>query len=475
MLPPRSLSTAFLGTALLITGALAQQPPQDTLKLYAESCAGCHGAGLEGGSAPSLLSGTWKHGGDDASLAASIRDGRPDGGMPAFGAALAEKEIRSLIVLIREQSGHAASRNAPPPRPSGETTAKSKLHAYHVETVTAGLREPWSIAFLPDGRVLVTEKRGTLRVIEKGALVEQPVSGTPTVDAGGQAGLFDVVPHPDFARNSWIYLAFSDPQKNPGGKTVCMTTVVRGRIKDNAWTDQQVVFRAPIKTFRNPGGVHYGGRLAFDRAGYLFFSIGERGEGPNAQDLTLPNGKIHRVHDDGRIPFDNPFLKTPGAIPSIWSYGHRNPQGLRLNPASGELWEHEHGPRGGDELNLIKQGANYGWPEVTHGMNYNGTPITDVTARDGIEPPVTYWIPSIAPCGMAFYTGDCFPMWKNQLFVASLAAQELRRLEIKDGKVVDQEVIFKGLGRLRDVANGPDGLIYVLLPDRIARLSPITP
>ena len=468
-------------TPLLLIGAVwlaispsapAQQPARDSRKIVAEFCTGCHGPNLEGGSGPSLIDDIWIHGSDEASIATGIRNGYPAAGMPPFGAAVSDKEIRGLVVYIRELAGHAAERRTPPPLPSANAVATSKLHAYRVETAVAGLREPWAVAFLPDGRLLITEKRGTLRVADKGVLVEQPVSGIPAVDSNGQAGLFDVVLHPDFARNGWIYLAFSDPQKNAEGKTVSMTTVVRGHLKDNAWTDQQVIFRAPPEMFRPAGGVHFGGRLAFDRAGFLYFSIGERGQGPNAQDLARPNGKIHRVHDDGRVPEDNPFVHTPGADPTIWSYGHRNPQGLRLNPATGELWEHEHGPRGGDELNLIQRGRNYGWPEATFGMNYNGTPMTDVTGRSDIEPPVTYWIPSIAPCGMAFYTGDRFPRWKNHLFITSLAAQELRRLELKDGKVVDQEIIFKGLGRLRDVADGPDGCLYVLLPDRVARLAP---
>ncbi len=472
MLCLRTLVPILLGFGLLVSFSHAQQSSRDIRALYTELCANCHGENLEGGSAPALLGETWKHGGDDASLARSIREGNLEAGMPAFGTAVSEKEIRGLIVYIREKGGQAIDRRLPVPKP--EAVIESRLHAYRIETAVSGLREPWSIAFLPDGRVLITEKRGTLRIVEKGVLREEPVTGIPAVDSGGQAGLFDVVLHPDFTRNGWIYLAFSDPQQNAGGKTVCMTTIVRGRLSKNAWIDQEVVYRAPVETFRNPGGVHYGGRIAFDRDGFLFFSIGERGRQQDAQSLTVPNGKIHRIHDDGRIPAGNPFVDTPGALPSIWSYGHRNPQGLRINPATGELWEHEHGPRGGDELNRIQRGLNYGWPLASYGMNYNGTPLTEVTTRPDIEPPVTYWVPSIAPCGMAFYGGDRFPKWKNHLFVASLAAQKLVRLELRDHQVVEQETLFKGLGRLRDVAAGPDGFLYVLLPDRVARLVPAT-
>ncbi|CAM3136068.1 PQQ-dependent sugar dehydrogenase [Rariglobus hedericola] len=466
---PRLLASFLLVPAALTTAA--EQPARDARKIYAEFCASCHGANMEGGSAPSLVSGQWRYGGDDAALSTSIRNGRPQNGMPGFGATVSEKEIRGLVVFINEQAGQASSRRTPAPSPSADTVATGKLHSFRVETVVSGLREPYAIAFQPDGLVLITEKRGTLRVVEKGVLRPEPVSGLPAVDSGGQGGLFDVVLHPDFARNGWIYLAFSDQLKTEPNRGAVMTTLIRGRLKGNTWTDQQIIFRAPEETFRH-GGNHFGGRLAFDKNNFLFFSIGERGNQVDAQNLTLPNGKIHRLHDDGRVPVDNPFLKTPGAIPSIWSYGHRNPQGLRFHPVTGELWEHEHGPRGGDELNIIQRGLNYGWPLATFGMNYNGTPITDVTARPDIQPPITYWLPSIAPCGLAIYTGDRFPKWKNQLFVSSLAAQELRRLEVKDGKVIDQEIIFKGLGRLRDVANGPDGLLYVLLQDRVARLAP---
>lgn len=472
MSAPHIFLPLLIGSLLLAPLAGAEPPARDIRKVYSELCAGCHGPGLEGGSAPALLGETWQHGGDEPGLAASIRNGYPEAGMPAFGTAVSDKELRGLVVYILEQGGHAGDRRSPPPQPRPDSVAQTRHHAYRIETFIGGLREPWSIAFLPDNRILVTEKRGTLRIVDKGVLREEPVAGTPGVDAGGQAGLFDVVPHPDFARNGWIYLAFSDPQINSEGNKVCMTSIVRGRIKDTTWTDQQVVYRAPLDLFGPKGGIHYGGRLAFDHEGFLFFSIGERGRSKDAQKLTVPNGKIHRIHDDGRIPDDNPFVNTPGALPTIWTYGNRNPQGLRLDPSTGELWEHEHGPRGGDELNHIRRGLNYGWPLATYGIDYNGKPLTDVTTRPDIEPPATYWVPSIAPCGMAFYTGDQFPQWRNHLFVTSLAAQKLIRLELKDGKVVDQETIFKGLGRLRDVATGPDGLIYVLLPGRVARLVP---
>ena len=332
----------------------------------------------------------------------------------------------------------------------------------------------WSIAFLPGDRILVTEKTGSLRVIEKGRLLPKAITGTPAVRDAGQGGLLEVAVHPDYAKNGWIYLAYSDPAKDADGKEVSLTKIVRGRLKDGAWVDEQKIWQAPLEFYRPGGGVHFGCRIAFDGAGYLYFSHGERGRGPDAQDLQRPNGKIHRIHDDGRIPADNPFVHTPGAFPSIWSYGNRNPQGLDFDPRTGILWESEHGPRGGDELNIIRGGRNYGWPVITYGMNYDGTPITAETTREGMEQPITYWVPSIAVCGIDFYEGTLFPKWTGNLFVSSLAQQELRRVVIDGEKVVSQEVILKDIGRLRDVQCAPDGSIYVAVndPGTIIRLVP---
>jgi len=320
--------------------------------------------------------------------------------------------------------------------------------------------------------MLVTEKAGRLRIVEKGRLVPEPVAGVPKVWAEGQGGLLDAAVHPDYAANGWIYLSYSDP--GPDG--TAMTRVMRARLKDGALVDQQTVYAAPVELYRK-GPNHFGSRFAFDGEGHLFFTIGERFQKNDAQDLSRPNGKVHRIWDDGRVPEDNPFVKTQGALPTIWSYGHRNPQGLARHPLTGELWEAEHGPRGGDELNRIEPGRNYGWPVITYGMDYDGTPITDLTAKEGMEQPIVYWTPSLAVCAIDFYVGDRFPLWKNDLLLSSLAAQELRRLRIEAGRVTKQEVLFKGIGRVRDVVAGPDGLVYVAfnVPDRIARLVPVAP
>jgi aldose sugar dehydrogenase len=473
-LPPLPARSVFVIALLAATPAVLNaqiQRPGRLNETYAQLCASCHGAKMEGAQAPSMLDDVWTHGGDDESLVRSIRTGYPEKGMPGWSTVLSEKDTRAMVIFIHEQRARAKKEQTTFVKPAESITVQSQLHSYQVNTWVSGLDDPWSLAFLPDGRALVTEKRGRLYEIAGGKL-SAPLTGMPEVDSRQQAGLYDVVPHPDFARNGWIYLAYSHPQKNAEGRTVSLTRLIRGKIRDGAWVEQQTIFEAPVEVYPGVGGVHFGGRIVFDRAGYLYFTIGERGTMENAQNLAVPMGKVHRIFDDGRIPEDNPFAKDPKAARTIWSYGHRNPQGLAIHPVTGALYDAEHGPRGGDELNHVLPGRNYGWPIITYGMNYDGSPITEMTAKEGLEQPVTYWVPSLALCGMNFYRGDLFPKWKNHLFVASLAAQELRRLEIKDDKVVAQELLFKDLGRIRHVIGGPDGALYVLLPSRIARLAP---
>jgi glucose/arabinose dehydrogenase len=390
--------------------------------------------------------------------------------MPPFGTMMSDQEIRAMVIFIREKAEAARRDQTVFAKPLPDTPVKSEEHTFRVETVVEGVETPWSVAFLPDGRMLVTEKIGRLRIVENGKLLPQPVAGIPRVWSEGQGGLLDVAPHPDYAKNGWIYLSYADP----GANGSAMTRVLRGRLKDGALVDQELLFTAPPELYRT-GTVHFGSRFVFDGKGYLFFTIGERGQKDDAQDLTRPNGKVHRIKDDGQVPDDNPFVKTAGAMPTIWSYGHRNPQGLSQHPVTGELWDAEHGPRGGDELNRVERGRNYGWPVITYGMNYDGTPMTDLTAKEGLEQPVLYWTPSIAVCAIDFYSGTRFPRWKNDLLVSSLASEDVRRLRIENGKVTKQEVLFKGIGRVRDLVAAPDGLVYLALntPDRIVRLVPV--
>jgi aldose sugar dehydrogenase len=456
---------------LAVSGTALAQKKTKVEDLYSRHCAGCHGAKFEGGVGGSLVDGEWKHGGSDAEVYRSIAKGNVQLGMTPWEGVLSADQIRSLVIFLREKEKQTLTKGVRYPKPSPDKVSKTELHDYRIETlVEKGLKNPWAIAFLPDGRFLVTEKDGRLRVVEKnGKLDPQEIKGLPHVVQHGQGGLMEVAVHPDYRKNGWVYLGFADGER---GSKSCITAVVRGRIKGHEWTDQEWIYR-PDARFRSEAGVHFGTRFVFDK-GYLYFPIGERGGMMEAQKLSSPVGKVFRVHDDGRVPEDNPFVKDKDAIPAIWSLGHRNPQGLTIDPRDGAIYSTEHGPRGGDELNLIKPGANYGWPVITYGMNYNGTPMVSITEKEGMEQPLAYWVPSIAACGLDCYTGDRFPKWKHDLFAGGLAQQEVRRIRMKDGKVVSQEIVLKNIGRVRDVTGAPDGFIYVILngPDRIIRMVP---
>ena len=365
---------------------------------------------------------------------------------------------------------------------AAQQTHTSELHSFRVDTVATGLVNPWSMAFLPDGSMLVTERPGRLRMIRNGTLLPEPVSGVPEVRARGQGGLLDVVLHPDFANNRLVYLSYSRPR---AGGEEGTTAVIRGRLEGNALTDVEEIFEAQAWS---RGGNHFGSRLAFDREGYLFITVGDRGARPDletagshpAQDPTNHQGTVIRLHDDGRVPQDNPFVNRAGALPEIWSYGHRNLQGLAINPETGDIWETEHGPQGGDELNLVRPGRNYGWPVIGFGVNYGGDTIHVGTSRDGMEQPVHYWVPSIATSGLMLYTGEAFPQWQGNLFVGGMAGEQLARLTLDGQRVTDEETLLQGFGRIRDVRQGPDGSIYLAIDDRrggetpIVRLMPVS-
>ena len=346
----------------------------------------------------------------------------------------------------------------------------SEIQRFRVQTLTEGLEHPWSVAFLPDGRFLVTERPGRLRMVEAdGTLIERPIDGLPPIQRHGQGGLLDVVLHPQFADNGWVYLSFAEA--GPGGVG---TAVARGRLEGRTLRDTEVLFRLQPKS---NAGVHFGSRLVFDRDGHLFITLGDRGERMRAQDLTDHAGSVIRLNDDGSIPADNPFVDRGDARPEIYSFGHRNIQGATLHPKSGRLWTHEHGPQGGDEINLPQPGVNYGWPVITYGVNYGiGTKIGEGTEKPGMAQPLYYWVPSIAPSGMAFYFGDRFPAWHGNLFVGSLKFRLLVRLVIENDRVVHEERLLEDeLGRIRDVRSGPDGLIYLLTDEDDGRLVRLIP
>ncbi|WP_250463606.1 PQQ-dependent sugar dehydrogenase [Microbulbifer litoralis] len=332
-------------------------------------------------------------------------------------------------------------------------------HRFRAERVAIAPGELWAMDFLPGGELIATQLDGRLWLFRNGER-RGPVRGIPAVHYKGQGGLLAVTAHPDYAENGWLYLTLADATEDGS-----MTRVVRGRLRDLQWTDQQEIYRAPAR-FHSDTTHHYGSRLLL-RDGYVFFSVGDRGNRDSAQDTGDPRGKIHRLREDGRLPEDNPFGN------SVWSYGHRNPQGLALQPATSALWSAEHGPRGGDEINRLHAGRNYGWPLATHGINYDGTTITEHTQRDGMESPLHHWTPSIGVSAIDFYRGDRFPAWRDQLLVGSLASQQLRLLQIENGKVTDDEILLDNANRIRDVRSGPDGYPYLVMGDGIYRLEPV--
>ncbi|MCW8918280.1 MAG: PQQ-dependent sugar dehydrogenase [Gammaproteobacteria bacterium] len=351
----------------------------------------------------------------------------------------------------------------------GGAAAPGAEPPFRVTVVAQGLEHPWGMAFLPDGGILVSERPGRLRLIEQGRLAPEPIAGLPPIAAEGQGGLLDVALHPRYAENGWLYLSFS--ARGEGGLG---TEVVRGRLRGRRLTGVEPIFKVAKKSH---GGRHFGSRLLFDRAGYLYITLGDRGDGARAQRLDDHAGSLVRLHDDGRIPHDNPFIGKTGARPGIFSYGHRNPQGLALHPQTGEVWSHEHGPQGGDEINLIRAGRNYGWPVITYGVNYGwGTKIGEGTHKEGMAQPLHYWNPSIAPSGMTFYSGDKFPQWRGNLFVGALKFQLLARLELDGDRVIREERLLQGeLGRIRDVRQGPDGYLYLLTDEQVGRLLRLEP
>lgn len=344
----------------------------------------------------------------------------------------------------------------PLPESSSETL-ESEHQAFSKQVVVEGLNKPWGVAFLPDSRALITEITGDLRLIEDGKLLSKPVENVPEVLVHGQGGLLDVLLHPDFEENGWIYLSYSKPDDQKRGNTA----IVRFKLDGNSLTDREDLYEGTPMT---RGRVHFGSRLAIDANGYLYFSIGDRGEKENAQKLTTSTGKTHRLHDDGTVPSDNPFVDDKDAVKSIYNYGHRNQQGMAIHPESGKIWTHEHGPRGGDEINIEMKGANYGWPEATFGINYDGTIITEDTTGPGMTQPIHYWDPSIAPSGMDFVHNSRYEGWEGDLLVGSLKFARIHRLRLDDdNNVIEEEILMQGeMGRARDVYMAPDGFIYLL-------------
>ena len=462
----------FLQAVILLITLNATTSPlaQTCEELYQLYCAGCHGKNLEGVNGLPLRKEDWKYGRDPTTMLRTILYGLPGTEMAAWDAVLS----RDQAVLVRDYV--IEQQDTPPeePRKIPDTIQVDDRTIRLDVIVSEGLNTPWGIEFIDKRRALVTERTGGLRWVINNQLDPQPIKGLPQPIQHADAGMMDLALDPQYSENGWIYIALSHPLGQGTGKAdPGMTKLIRGRVKDHQWVDEEPLFALPSEYYLS-NVYRWGCRLLVDQQDLLYFTVGDHARNDHVQDLTKPSGKIYRIHKDGSIPRDNPFANLLNALPAIYTYGNRNAQGLAQHPVTGEIWATEHGPMGGDELNIIKQGANYGWPIVTYGREYDCSIVSAQTERLGIEAPITQWTPSIAVCPAEFYTGDRFPEWRHNLFVGALAYEELRRLVIKDRQVVSQQIIFKNLGRVRDIKTSPEGDLYVLLnqPDLIVRIQP---
>lgn len=483
---------------------LSQLPLSDPfIQVFNKQCAVCHGEDLLGAAQGTPLIGiALRYGDSIEAITKSIADGFPESGMPAWSATLEADWIHNLALYVSEQRAGTTivDKRANIPLAPLEGVVMSELHPFRIETIASGLDPlPFSIAPMPDGRILLTEKLRGLSIISSDGEQSTLITGTPKVYDDTRIGfgqlmgvgwMFDVAIHPDFEENGWIYLHYGDRCSDcneisrQSGKPVSMNKLIRGRIKNARWVDEETIWQADIETYSTQSDISAGGRISFDPAGYVFMSVGMKGSHDyvGIQDLSLPYGKIHRIHDDGRIPSGNPFVNVPGALKSIWSYGHRSTQGLEFNHTTGQLWCSEMGPRGGDELNRVLPGRNYGWPLYTNGVNYDGRPIDywdelgiELKPED-VEQPILDMTPSPAISSFVFYQGAGFPNWNNNIIVGMLRATDLMRMEVKDNQVTHTETLLEDLARFRDIETGPGGELYVLLEHatgaRIIRLVP---
>jgi len=487
--------------------ALGKIPMRDGFIMkFNEQCAVCHGEDLQGAALGTPLVGVdLRHGDTVKEIAKSIASGFPATGMPAWSATLNESQIWNLALYVAEQRQGTTilDKRADIPLVIPEGTIASERHAFRIEKIADGLDPmPFSIAPLPDGRILLSERMRGLSIISRTGDRSELITGTPPAydDSGlflgqvmGIGWMLDVAIHPQFEENGWIYIHHTDrcsdctELSRRAKRPVSMNRLVRGRIEDGAWIDEEIIWQADIETYTDTTDLAAGGRISFDDEGYVYISVGMKAalDVLGIQDLSLPYGKILRVHDDGRIPLDNPFVDHPDALKSIWTYGHRSVQGLEFNPQTGQHWNTEMGPRGGDELNRLVPGGNYGWPVFTSGVNYDGRPV-NVAAKLGIELdpddaefPVVDMTPSPAISSFIFYDGTEFPDWSNNIIVGTLRATDLLRMEVVDDQVVHTETLLEDLARFRDIEIGPGGELYVLLENaagsQIIRLVPVAP
>jgi glucose/arabinose dehydrogenase len=459
---------------VICTSVMCQTQKQDLAQnkkfveaaaLFKQYCASCHGA-----DAPVFVDREWKHGSTKAELIRSITSGYPDAGMPTWGATLQPAQINELADYLAVAMEHRKSFDFKEKSSSNIFTDASQ--SVKLDTIAKGINAPWGMAYLPDGDLLFTDKGGAFYRVGK-QREKQLIQGTPVVWAEGQGGLLDVELHPKFAENKLIYLSYSKPMES-AGKGYATTAVLRAKLEGIQLSEQKDIFIAQPAV---KAQYHFGSRLEFDKNGYLYVTVGDRGQHEPLLPQKLDNdcGKVHRMMDDGTVPADNPFVKVANARGTIWSYGHRNLQGMAMNPETGEIWTHEHGPRGGDEVNIAQKGKNYGWPVISYGINYNGTILTPLTKQEGMEQPLTYYVPSIAPCGATFVTGDHYPTWKGSFLIGSLRFKYLNRCVVSEHKIIAQEQLLKNIGRVRFIEMGRDGYLYIGVenPGYIFRLMPI--
>ena len=430
---------------------------------YKNYCASCHGSNLEG-----FVNRKWKYGVSDAEVYKSIKVGIENAGMPAYEKTFSDAEIKSLVSYIKNAHNNKEISKADSKKSGVYQSEEFKIK---VDTITDVVDVPWGIEFLPDNSMLITDRDGDFYHRHlNGKMVK--ITATPQVYSRGQGGLLDVLLHPDCEKNNFIYLSYSKSVFEDT-REKSTTAMCRAELRNDTLFNVKEIFIAkPYFETQH----HYGSRMVFDENGYLFISVGERGkENINPQDLSSDCGKVHRLKDDGSIPEDNPFVKVNSASASVYTYGHRNPQGMAINPETKTIWVNEHGPKGGDEINLLRQGANFGWPITTFGINYNGTTITDKTSSPGVSDPLLYWIPSIAPCGAIFVEGDKYGNWKGDYMVPSLSFNYLNRCKVNGDKVSGQEKLIQDIGRMRCIKQSKDGYIYIGVeqPGLVLRLMPI--
>ncbi|WP_420400469.1 PQQ-dependent sugar dehydrogenase [Flagellimonas sp.] len=433
--------------------------------LFEAHCSGCHGQQME-----AFADRKWSHGKGYDSIKKSITEGYINDGMPSWKTLLSEKEIDNLTLYIRKGVERVERYGVEKNTLTSDTLVTETL-TIKLDTIFSGIEVPWDLNWLPNGDMLVTERAGRLFRVDAAGR-KFIIKGVPEVRHKTQAGLFEVLPHPNFKENNFVYLSFANPKVEKNDTTVT-TMVRRYTLKNDQLSDDKLIFDAAPYNKRH---VHFGARMLFDDDGYLFVTIGDRGERDiNPQDLSKVGGKIHRFHDDGSVPKDNPFFNSPNAVKSIYSYGHRNQQGIAFHPSTKALWEHEHGPRGGDEINIINVGKNYGWPIISYGLNYDGTVFTNMVEKEGMESPLHNWTPSIAPCGMTFVTSNRYPGWQGNLLAGSLRFEYLNRCVLEGNKIVKEEKLFEGIGRLRNVEQGPDGYLYISVetPGYVFKLLPL--